>query len=40
MVGNRNHQIGKRNTYFYLEGKECDLEVPSNRKKLMALFWQ
>ncbi len=37
MVGNRNHQIIKRNTYFYLEGKNV-IEVPSNRKKLMALF--
>jgi len=37
MVGNRNHKIIKRNTYFYLEGKNV-IEVPSNRKKLMALF--
>ncbi len=37
MVGNRNHQIIKRNTYYYLEGKNV-IEVPSNRKKLMALF--
>ena len=37
MVGNRNHQILKRNTYYYLVGKNV-IEVPTNRKKLMALF--
>jgi hypothetical protein len=37
MVGNRNHQILKRNTYYYLEGKNV-IEVPTNRKKLFALF--
>lgn len=37
MVGNRNHQIVKRNTYYYLDGKNI-VEVPSNRKKLIALF--
>jgi len=37
MVGNRNHQIVKRNTYYYLEGKNV-IEVPTNRKKLTALF--
>lgn len=37
MLGNRNHKIIKRNTYFYLEGKNV-IEVPSNRKKLMVLF--
>lgn len=37
MVGNRNHQIVKRNTYYYLQGKNV-IEVPSNRKKLMLLF--
>jgi hypothetical protein len=37
MVGNRNHQIIKRNTYYYLKGKNV-IEVPTNRKKLLALF--
>jgi len=37
MVGNRDHKIIKRNTYFYLDGKNV-IEVPSNRKKLMLLF--
>ncbi|REG92742.1 carboxypeptidase-like regulatory domain-containing protein [Algoriphagus antarcticus] len=37
MVGNRNHQIIKRNIYYYLQGKNV-IEVPSNRKKLFAIF--
>ncbi|PZX56853.1 carboxypeptidase-like protein [Algoriphagus ratkowskyi] len=37
MVGNRNHQIVKRNIYYFLEGKNV-IEVPSNRKKLFAVF--
>ncbi len=37
MVGNRNHQIIKRNIYYYLQGKNV-IEVPSNRKKLFAVF--
>lgn len=37
MVGNRNHQIIKRNIYYYLQGKNV-IEIPSNRKKLFAIF--
>ncbi len=37
MVGNRNHQIIKRNSYYYLDGKNV-VPVPTNRKKLVALF--
>jgi hypothetical protein len=37
MVGNRNHKIIKRNTYYYLQGKNV-IEVPANRKKLLLLF--
>ncbi|WP_339880690.1 carboxypeptidase-like regulatory domain-containing protein [uncultured Algoriphagus sp.] len=37
MMGNRNHQIIKRNIYYYLVGKDV-IEVPSNRKKLFAIF--
>jgi len=37
MVGNRNHQIIKRDIYYYLQGKNV-IEVPSNRKKLFAIF--
>ncbi|TXE11372.1 carboxypeptidase-like regulatory domain-containing protein [Algoriphagus aquimarinus] len=37
MMGNQNHQIIKRNIYYYLEGKNIT-EVPTNRKKLFELF--
>lgn len=37
MVGNRNHQIIKRNIYYYLQRKNV-IEVPSNCKKLFAVF--
>ncbi len=37
MVGNRNHEILKRNTYYYLDGKNV-IEVPKKTKKVFALF--
>mgnify|MGYP003657649911 CR=1 FL=1 len=37
MIGNRDHQIIKRDTYYYLVGKDL-MEVPTNRKKLYAIF--
>ncbi|MDR7128304.1 hypothetical protein J2X69_000632 [Algoriphagus sp. 4150] len=37
MVGNRNHQIIKRDIYYYLVGRDV-IEVPSNRKNLFGIF--
>lgn len=37
MIGNKNHQILKRDIYYYLQGNNL-IEVPSNRKKLFEIF--
>ncbi|NVJ86165.1 MAG: carboxypeptidase-like regulatory domain-containing protein [Algoriphagus sp.] len=37
MVGERNDQIVKRNTYYYLKGKNV-IEIPRKRKKFFELF--
>lgn len=37
MMGNINHEIIKRNIYYYLVGKNV-IEVPAIRKKLFAIF--
>ncbi|WP_289029299.1 carboxypeptidase-like regulatory domain-containing protein [uncultured Algoriphagus sp.] len=37
MVGERNDKILKRNTYYYLEGKNI-IEIPRKRKKFFQIF--
>lgn len=37
MVGNRDHQLLKRDTYYYLEGKNL-IEVPKRRKHFYKIF--
>lgn len=37
MIGNKNHQILKRDLYYYLQGNNL-IDVPSSRKKLFEIF--